>query len=104
MISDILLNVFFLDNVAHVDLLGLFKFILFLLFYIFLHNCIYLSTGHVILDLLGKFVKNAFVLYHHSQQSLLKLIICQTDLIVFVYLFILREVPKDFGELLCVGY
>lgn len=103
MVGDILLYVFLLHDATHVDLLGLFELIFLFLFDVLLHHCIYLPTGHVVLDLFRQFVEDALVLYHHSQQSLLKLVICQADLIVLVYLFVLCEMPKDFGELLSVG-
>lgn len=102
MVCDILFDIFLLHDAAHVDLLGLFKLIFLLLFDILLHHCIYLPTGHVILDLLGQLVENAFMLYHHTQKCLLKLIVCQAYLVIFVHLFVLRELPEYLGEFLCI--
>lgn len=52
MVGDILLDVLLLDEVAHVDLLGLLELVLLLLLDVFLHHRVDLARRHVVLDLL----------------------------------------------------
>ncbi len=103
MISDILLDVVFLHDASYVDLFRFFKFILLFFLDILLHHCIYLTTGHVVLDLLSQLVEDALVFDHHSQQGLLELIVGESYLIVLVHLFVLGEVSEYLGEFLCIG-
>jgi hypothetical protein len=99
-VSSFLIDILFFDEIANIDLLRLFKLILFLLLNVLLNHSIDLTRSHAFLYFFRKLVENALVLYRNSQQCLLKFLVCESDCIILMVLLIFGEVSENSGHFL----
>lgn len=102
MVSHLLVDILFLDQVAHIDLLRFLKLIFLFFLDILLNDCLNLPRCHALLDLFRQLVKDTLMLDGYPEQRLLELFVRESNYVVFVRLLVLRKVPEYFGQFLSV--